>query len=145
MQAVVQRVSRAEVRIDGEVVGRIGHGMLVLIGVSVEDTDDLVRVIARKVAKLRIFGSDRRPIDASVLDVGGAALVVSQFTLCADTRRGNRPSFVSAAPPEEADRLYGLFCEELRGHGVVVETGVFAATLGVELVNAGPVTIVLRA
>ena len=144
MKAVVQRVSRAEVRTGGESVGRIGRGMLVLLGVVAGDTDDDARAMAAKVAKLRIFESDRRPIDASVLDVGGAALVVSQFTLCADTRRGNRPSFVSAAPPEQANRLYELFRDELRGHGVPVESGVFGAMMEVELVNAGPVTIVLE-
>ena len=129
---------------DGEVVGKIGRGMLVLLGVSVDDAEEGARAMAAKIAKLRIFQSERRPIDASVLDVGGAALVVSQFTLCADTRKGNRPSFLSAAPPEQANRLYELFCTELRGHGVVVEIGVFGAMMDVELVNAGPVTIVLQ-
>jgi len=143
MKAVVQRVSRAEVRVDGDVVGAIAKGMLILLGVTAKDTDDDARAMAAKIAKLRIFQSEHRPIDASVLDVGGAALVVSQFTLCADTRKGNRPSFLSAAPPEEANRLYELFCTELRGHGVPVESGVFAATMDVELINAGPVTIVL--
>ena len=143
MRAVVQRVSRAEVRVGGEVVGSIGRGMVILLGVTRDDTDDDARALARKVATLRIFPSERRPIDASVHDVGGAALVVSQFTLCADTSRGNRPSFVSAAGPDEANRLYELFCAELRGHGVPVETGRFAATMDVELVNDGPVTITL--
>jgi D-tyrosyl-tRNA(Tyr) deacylase len=143
VKAVVQRVSRASVTVDGEVVGRIGRGLLVLLGVARDDTDDAARALAAKTAKLRIFPSERRPIDSSIRDVGGAALVVSQFTLCADTSRGNRPSFVDAAPPEEAERLYELFCGHLRELGVRVETGRFAAMMDVELVNDGPVTIVL--
>lgn len=143
MKAVVQRVARALVTVDGEVVGRIGRGMLVLLGVARDDTDAKARALAEKTAKLRIFPSERRPIDASVADVDGAALVVSQFTLCADTSRGNRPSFVDAAPPEEAERLYELFCAHLRGLGVPVQTGRFAAMMDVELVNDGPVTIIL--
>jgi D-tyrosyl-tRNA(Tyr) deacylase len=143
VKAVVQRVSRASVTVDGEVVGRIGRGLLVLLGVARDDTDDEARALAEKTAKLRIFPSERRPIDSSIRDVEGAALVVSQFTLCADTSRGNRPSFVDAAPPEEAERLYELFCAHLRSLGVRVETGRFAAMMDVELVNDGPVTIVL--
>ena len=142
MRAVVQRVSRAEVRVDGEVVGSIGRGMLVLLGVTDEDGDGDARALASKIAKLRIFPSERKDIDASAVDVGGAALVVSQFTLCADTRKGNRPSFVSAAQPEKASRLYERFCAELAAEGVPVETGRFAAMMDVELVNDGPVTIV---
>ena len=143
MKAVIQRVSRAEVRVDGETVGSIGRGMVVLLGVAEGDTDaDAVR-FAQKIAKMRIFPSEHRPIDAPVLDVGGSALVVSQFTLCADTRKGNRPSFIGAAAPEEAERLYEFFCDKLRAEGVPVETGRFAAMMDVELVNDGPVTIVL--
>ena len=144
MKAVVQRVSRAEVRARGAVVGTIGRGMLVLLGVAEGDAEAGARALAAKVAKLRIFPSEERPIDRSVLDVGGAALVVSQFTLCADTSRGNRPSFTGAARPEEAERLYAVFCDALRGEGVPVETGTFGAMMDVELVNDGPVTIVLR-
>jgi D-tyrosyl-tRNA(Tyr) deacylase len=143
MKAVVQRCSRAEVRIDGRVAGEIGRGLVVLLGVSQGDTDADARALAAKVAKLRIFPSERRPIDRSVLDVGGGALVVSQFTLCADTSKGNRPSFISAAEPGEADRLYELFCTCLRELGVPVATGEFGAMMDVELVNDGPVTIVL--
>ena len=143
MKAVIQRVSRAEVRIESETVGSIGRGMVVLLGVAEGDGDDDAARLARKIAKLRIFPSEHRPIDASVLDVKGSALVVSQFTLCADTRKGNRPSFIGAAAPEEAERLYELFCEQLRAEGVHVETGRFAAMMDVELVNDGPVTIVL--
>ena len=143
MKAVIQRVSRAEVRIDSETVGAIGRGMVVLLGVAEGDADDDAARLAGKIAKLRIFPSEHRPIDASVLDVKGSALVVSQFTLCADTRKGNRPSFIGAAAPEEAERLYELFCEQLRAEGVRVETGRFAAMMDVELINDGPVTIVL--
>lgn len=143
MKAVIQRVSRAEVWVAGAVVGSIGRGMLVLLGVGAEDRDADARALAGKVAKLRIFPGEERPIDRSVLDIRGAALVVSQFTLCADTSRGNRPSFTGAARPEEAERLYRIFCDALRAAGVPVETGTFGARMDVELVNDGPVTIVL--
>ena len=139
----MQRCSRAEVRIDGRVAGKVGRGLVILLGVSRGDTDEAAHTLAAKVAKLRIFPSERRPIDRSVLDVGGGALVVSQFTLCADTSRGNRPSFITAAAPEEAERLYELFCTCLRELGVSVATGEFGAMMDVELVNDGPVTIVL--
>jgi D-tyrosyl-tRNA(Tyr) deacylase len=143
VRAVVQRVSRAEVRVAGEVTGRVGRGLVVLLGVAVGDGDEDARALAAKVAKLRIFPSEERPIDRSVLDVRGDALVVSQFTLLADTSKGNRPSFVGAARPEEAERLYDLFCAALREQGVAVETGRFGAMMEVDLVNDGPVTIVL--
>jgi D-tyrosyl-tRNA(Tyr) deacylase len=143
VKAVVQRVSRAEVRVAGEVTGRIGRGIVVLLGVAQGDTEEETHAFAAKVAKLRIFPSEERPIDRSVTDVQGEALVVSQFTLLADTSKGNRPSFVGAARPEEAERLYDLFCERLRGHGVPVATGRFGAMMDVDLVNDGPVTIVL--
>jgi len=140
---VIQRVSRAEVRVEGDVSGAIGKGMVVLLGVAHGDTDDDARSLAKKVAKLRIFPSEHRPIDRAVTDVRGEALVVSQFTLLADTSRGNRPSFVAAARPEEAQRLYERFCGYLRDEGVSVATGRFGAMMEVELVNDGPVTIVL--
>jgi len=143
VRAVVQRVSRAEVRVAGEVTGRIGRGLVVLLGVGTADADGDAQALASKIAKLRIFPSEERPIDRSVVDVKGEALVVSQFTLLADTSRGNRPSFVGAARPEEAERLYDLFCESLRGHGVPVATGRFGAMMEVDLCNDGPVTIVL--
>ena len=142
MKAVVQRVSRAEVRVSGEVTGRIGRGLVVLLGVALEDTDEDAQALAAKIAKLRIFPSDLRPTDRSVLDIKGEALVVSQFTLLADTSKGNRPSFVDAARPEQAERLYTLFCALLREQGVPVATGRFGAMMDVELVNDGPVTIV---
>jgi len=139
----VQRVSRAEVRVDGAVTGRIGTGLVVLLGVAQGDGEEDARALAKKIASLRVFPSERRPIDRSVVDVGGGALVVSQFTLCADTSRGNRPSFVRAAGPEDANRLYESFCDHLRAQGVPVGTGKFGAMMDVELVNDGPVTIVL--
>jgi D-tyrosyl-tRNA(Tyr) deacylase len=140
---VVQRVSRAEVRVAGEVTGRIGRGLVVLLGVAAGDADGDADALAAKIAKLRIFPSDERPIDRAVKEVGGEALVVSQFTLLADTSKGNRPSFVGASRPEEAERLYERFCGSLRGHGVPVATGRFGAMMEVDLVNDGPVTIVL--
>lgn len=114
-----------------------------LLGVMDTDGEDDARQLAAKIAKLRIFPSERRPIDSSVLDVSGGALVISQFTLCADTSKGNRPSFIAAAEPGAAQRLYELFCDALRGLDVPVETGEFGAKMDVELVNDGPVTIVL--
>jgi D-tyrosyl-tRNA(Tyr) deacylase len=143
VRAVVQRVSRAEVRVAGEVTGRIGRGVVVLLGVAAEDNDEHALALAGKIAKLRIFPSDERPIDRSLLDVKGEALVVSQFTLLADTSKGNRPSFVGAARPEQAERLYDLFCAMLRRQGVHVATGRFGAMMEVDLVNDGPVTITL--
>jgi len=143
MKAVVQRVSRAEVRVEGAVVGSMGAGLVVLLGVEQGDDDGGARGLAAKVARLRIFPGESKPIDRSVLDAKGGALVVSQFTLCADTTRGHRPSFISAAPPAEANRLYELFCAALRDEGVPVATGRFGARMQVELVNDGPVTIVL--
>jgi D-tyrosyl-tRNA(Tyr) deacylase len=132
------------VRVDAKTVGRIGTGLVVLLGVARGDTADEAERLAPKVAKLRIFAGDTGKFDRSVLDVGGAALVVSQFTLIADTRKGNRPSFVDAAPPKEAEALYDRFCDELAAQSVPVARGVFGAMMEVELVNDGPVTIVLE-
>ena len=143
MRAVCQRVSQARVRVDGVVTGEIGPGLVVLLGVAQGDGAAEVEWLAGKVARLRIFGDDRGKFDRSLLDVGGAALVVSQFTLIADTAKGNRPDFSGTATREEAEPLYEQFCEALRGLGVPVETGVFAARMAVEIVNEGPVTIVL--
>jgi D-tyrosyl-tRNA(Tyr) deacylase len=144
MRAVCQRVSRAEVRIDGQTAGRIGPGVVVLLGVARGDAADDADRLAGKTARLRIFAGDTGKFDRSLLDTGGAALVVSQFTLIAATRKGNRPSFADAAPPEEAEPLYERFCAALREHDVHVEAGVFGAMMDVELVNDGPVTIVLE-
>jgi D-tyrosyl-tRNA(Tyr) deacylase len=144
VRAVCQRVSEARVRVDGAVTGEIGTGLVVLLGVARTDGPADVERLAGKVARLRIFGDERGKFDRSVLDVDGAALVVSQFTLIADTRKGNRPSFVEAAPPSEAEPLYEQFCAALRSEGVPVATGTFGAMMAVELVNDGPVTIVLE-
>lgn len=130
-------------RVGGEVVGEIGPGLCVLLGVSRDDGEAEAAALAGKVARLRIFENEDGKFDRSLLDVGGAALVVSQFTLIADTRKGNRPSFAAAAPPEQAEPLYERFAAELRALGVSVGTGVFGARMEVELVNDGPVTIVL--
>jgi len=127
----------------GEVVGEVGQGLCVLLGVSREDGEDEAARLADKVAKLRIFENEDERFDRSLLDVGGEALVVSQFTLIADTAKGNRPSFSAAAAPEAAEQLYEFFCAALREAGVRVETGSFGARMAVELVNDGPVTIVL--
>jgi len=143
LKGVCQRVSEARVRIEGRVVGEIGPGLCVLLGVGHGDAEDAVARLAGKVARLRVFADEAGKFDRSLLDVGGGALVVSQFTLLADTAKGNRPSFTAAAPPEEAERLYERFCDELRALGVQVETGVFGAKMAVELVNDGPVTILL--
>jgi len=143
MRAVCQRVSRARVTVSGETVGEIGSGLLVLLGVARGDTDEVARRMAEKIARLRIFEDDDGKFARSVVDVGGAALVVSQFTLIADTAKGNRPSFVGAASPDEAEPLYAATCATLEGMGVPVERGVFGARMKVELENDGPVTIVL--
>jgi D-aminoacyl-tRNA deacylase len=143
VRALCQRVSSARVLVGGEAVGTIDQGLLVLLGVARGDTEAGAERLAAKLARLRIFGDERGRFDRSVLDVGGAALVVSQFTLIAETRKGNRPSFAGAAPPEEAEPLVGRFCSALSAEGVRVETGVFGARMQVELVNDGPVTIVL--
>jgi len=145
VRAVVQRVSGASVRVDGEVVGSCGHGLLVLVGARHEDTSETATRVAGKVARLRIFPDDAGRFDRSLLDTGGEALVVSQFTLIADTRKGTRPSFSDAASPEVAEPLVAQFVDALRAEGVHVETGVFGARMEVELVNDGPVTIVLDA
>jgi D-aminoacyl-tRNA deacylase len=141
MRAVVQRVARARVTPGGE----IGHGLCVLLGVARRDGEEQAKRLAGKVARLRIFSDDQGRFDRSVEDVAGAVLVVSQFTLIADTAKGNRPSFAEAAPPEEAEPLYERFCAELRALGIPVDTGVFGARMEVELMNDGPVTIVLDA
>jgi D-tyrosyl-tRNA(Tyr) deacylase len=144
MKAVVQRVSRASVRLGEELAGEIGAGLCVLLGVARGDSLAEASRLAGKVARLRIFEDDQGRFDRSLLDTGGEALVVSQFTLLADTAKGNRPSFAEAASPEEAEPLYEAFCDELRGLAVSVQTGVFGARMSVELVNEGPVTIVLE-
>jgi D-tyrosyl-tRNA(Tyr) deacylase len=141
MRALLQRVRRAEVRTGGEVVGRIGPGLVVLLGVGQDDDERSAESLAAKTAKLRIFADAEGRMNRSILDEGGEALVVSQFTLFADARKGNRPSFVRAAPPERADALYLRYVAALEAAGVPVATGTFQAHMEVELVNDGPVTI----
>ncbi len=143
MRAVVQRVTRAAVRVDGETVGSCGAGLVVLVGVRHEDTSETAERLAAKVARLRIFPDGEGRFDRSLLDTGGEALVVSQFTLLADTRKGNRPSFTAAAAPEQAEPLVERVAQALGGLGIHVETGVFGARMEVELANDGPVTLVL--
>lgn len=141
MRALVQRVSSASVTVEGTVTGAIGPGLLILLGVGDGDTDEVARRMADKCANLRIMEDPEGRMNISLLDSGGAALVVSQFTLYADCRRGRRPSFTGSAGPEEGERLYDVFCDALRALGVPVETGVFRAHMDVSLTNDGPVTI----
>jgi D-tyrosyl-tRNA(Tyr) deacylase len=143
VRAVCQRVSRAQVTVDGDTVASIGPGLLVLLGIADGDAETDVQRMAGKVARLRVFEDEEGKFARSLLDVGGAALVVSQFTLLADTRKGNRPSFTHAARPEHGEPLYESFCSTLAAAGVEVERGVFGARMQVELVNDGPVTIPL--
>ncbi|MBO9336234.1 MAG: D-tyrosyl-tRNA(Tyr) deacylase [Roseiflexus sp.] len=143
MRAVLQRVSQASVTVGDEVVGAIGRGLLILLGIGVGDSEAEARLLAEKTANLRIFADEEGRFNRSLLDIGGEALVVSQFTLYADTRRGRRPSFSNAAPPEIAAPLVDVFASELRRLGVAVNTGRFGAMMRVALVNDGPVTILL--
>lgn len=143
MRAVVQRVSRACVTVDGKVVGAIGAGFLVLLGVARGDGPEDARLLADKVAGLRVFDDAKGKMNLSLQDVGGKVLAVSQFTLLGDARKGRRPSYSEAAAPEEAQGLYRLFVESLRQAGLTVEEGVFRAMMQVELVNDGPVTLLL--
>lgn len=143
MRALLQRTTGASVRIrpDDAVVGSIGEGLVVLLGVGQDDDDETADALAQRVAQLRIFRDDLGRTDRSLLDVGGSALVISQFTLFADTRRGRRPGFTGAAPPDQAERVYQRFADALRALGVEVATGRFGAEMRVELVNDGPFTI----
>jgi D-aminoacyl-tRNA deacylase len=143
VRAVVQRVREARVLVDGETVGEIGAGLCVLLGVAQEDDEAAAGRLAGKVARLRIFENADGRFDRSLVDAGGAALVVSQFTLIADTAKGNRPSFSGAAPPDRAEPLYETFCAALAREGIGVARGRFGARMAVELANDGPVTIVL--
>jgi D-aminoacyl-tRNA deacylase len=145
LRAVVQRVAEARVWVGDEVVGEIGPGLCILLGVARVDDEAAANRLARRIAKLRIFENDEGKFDRNLLATGGAALVVSQFTLIADTAKGNRPSFSEAAPPEVAEPLYEGLCAALRELGITVATGVFGARMRVELANDGPVTILLGA
>jgi D-tyrosyl-tRNA(Tyr) deacylase len=144
MRCLLQRVSQARVDIAGETVGEIGRGLMVLVCAMREDGEDKAAALAKKVVNLRIFSDDDGKMNKSILDIGGACLVVSQFTLAADTSRGNRPGFSPAAPPEEGNALYQKFCDFVREAGVPVETGEFGADMQVTLTNDGPVTIWLE-
>lgn len=143
MRTCVQRVSEARVTVAGEVVGQIGPGLVVLLGIAATDGDSQVRWTAEKLVGLRIFPDDEEKMNRSLADVGGEMLVVSQFTLLGDCRRGKRPSFVDAAPPEHANRLYEQFVEQVRRRGIRVATGRFRAMMQVHLVNDGPVTLIV--
>jgi D-aminoacyl-tRNA deacylase len=143
MRAVVQRVSRACVTVDGGITGEIADGLTILLGIGHDDTSAVAKSMAEKIANLRIFEDDARKMNRSLLDLKGSALVVSQFTLYGDARGQRRPSFVAAAPPEQAKKLYEEFIKALRRLGVTVASGIFGAMMSVELVNEGPVTILL--
>ena len=144
MKAVIQRVKNAQVTVENETVGKIGEGFLILLGVFESDTKAEAELLAKKTAMLRIFCDYEDKMNLSLLDVGGEALVVSNFTLCADTKKGNRPSFINAMEPVGADELYRYYCEQLKENGVKrVETGRFRAEMEVSLINDGPITLVL--
>ena len=143
MKAVIQRVKSASVSVDDKVIGEIATGFLILLGVEQNDTQNDLNYLVKKTIGLRIFKDDNKNMNLSIQDVGGKALVVSQFTLCADTGRGRRPSFIKAANPDEADRMYQQFCEQLTMNNISVKRGRFGAMMDVSLVNDGPVTIVL--
>ncbi|MEE1012231.1 MAG: D-aminoacyl-tRNA deacylase [Acutalibacteraceae bacterium] len=144
MKAVIQRVIKSSVSVDGEIKGSIGKGFNVLLGVMDGDGEAQAELLAAKISKLRVFEDENGKMNKGILDIGGEILVVSQFTLCADIRKGNRPSFTDSAPPDEANRLYEYFCKKLLENGVSkVETGVFAADMKVDILNDGPVTIVM--
>lgn len=145
MRALVQRVSEARVTIDGQVRGEIGNGLLVFLGVKYSDTEEHADQLASKVAKLRIFADSERKMNLSVLDIGGEVLIVSQFTLYGETKKGNRPSYSQAAPPELAERLYKHFVQICSDKGLRVATGIFRAQMKVTLVNDGPVTLMCYA
>ena len=144
MLALIQRVSSASVRVDGDINGRIAQGLLILLGIRREDDEKEMRYLADKCLNLRIFEDDADKMNLSLKDVGGEILVISQFTLHADTRRGRRPSFITAAPPEISEPLYEKFVDYLRSLSLTVETGIFGADMDVELHNDGPVTIMVR-
>ena len=141
MRALLQRVSRASVTVNEQVVGQIGQGLLVLLGVGQDDSEIQVKTLADKIVHLRIFGDEEGKMNRSLLDIGGEVLVVSQFTLYADTRRGRRPGFTDAAPPVVAESLFERFKDALAGYGLTVASGIFGAYMTIEIWNEGPVTI----
>lgn len=144
MIAVIQRCSRANVKIGQNIVGQIGNGLVILLGVKKEDNEDDADFLVKKVSGLRIYNDSNEKMNLSIKDVNGSALVISQFTLCGDTKKGRRPSFIHAAPPKEGQRLYEYFISSLLKTGVPVESGEFGAMMDVELVNEGPATFILK-
>ncbi len=144
MKVVLQRVRRASVSVDGQIVGSIGKGIMLLIGVADSDTAADIDFVADKCVNLRIFEDDEGKMNRSLLDIGGEVLAISQFTLLGDTRKGRRPSFIRAAPPEQGEMLYERFVETIRSSGVPVETGIFGTMMDVDLLNYGPVTIIVE-
>ena len=144
MKLVIQRVKSASVNVENKTVSSIDNGILILLGISNKDSGENIIRIASKIAKLRIFNDENANMNLSIDDVGGEALVISQFTLCADTNKGQRPSFIAAAPPEMAYNMYQQYCKKLRKENISVQTGQFGAMMEVKLVNDGPVTIVLN-
>ena len=144
MIAVIQRCSRANVKIGQNIVGQIGSGLVILLGVKKEDNEEDADFLVKKVSGLRIYNDSNKKMNLSIKDVNGSALVISQFTLCGDTKKGRRPSFIHAAPPKEGQRLYEYFISSLLKTGVPVESGEFGAMMDVELVNEGPATFILK-
>ena len=143
MRALIQRVTSASVKVDEEIVGKIGKGFLIFLGVYEEDTEEKIEKLTKKIVNLRIFNDENDKMNLSIKEVKGEILLISQFTLCADTRKGNRPSFVSAKNPKEANVIYEKTIESIRNEGIIVEKGIFGADMKVELLNDGPVTILL--
>lgn len=143
MRALIQRVTSASVKVDEEIVGNIGKGFLIFLGVYEEDTEEKIEKLTKKIVNLRIFNDENDKMNLSIKEVKGEILLISQFTLCADTRKGNRPSFVSAKNPKDANVIYEKTIESIRNEGIIVEKGIFGADMKVELLNDGPVTILL--
>ena len=143
MRALIQRVTSASVKVDEKIVGKIGKGFLIFLGVYEEDTEEKIEKLTKKIVNLRIFNDENDKMNLSIKDIKGEILLISQFTLCADTRKGNRPSFVSAKNPKDANVIYEKTIESIRNEGVIVEKGIFGADMKVELLNDGPVTILL--
>ena len=143
MRALIQRVTSASVKVDEKIVGKIGKGFLIFLGVYEEDTEEKIEKLTKKIVNLRIFNDENDKMNLSIKEVKGEILLISQFTLCADTRKGNRPSFVSAKNPKDANVIYEKTIESIRSEGIIVEKGIFVADMKVELLNDGPVTILL--
>ena len=143
MRTLIQRVTSASVKVDGKIVGKIGKGFLIFLGVYEEDTEEKIEKLTKKIVNLRIFNDENDKMNLSIKDVKGEILLISQFTLCADTRKGNRPSFVSAKNPKDANMIYEKTIENIKNENIVVEKGIFGADMKVELLNDGPVTILL--